>query len=153
MELSTFRRHKKRLGLGSNCPKNNRGALGERLFAQAAAAYSSAVQIVSAGRNPHDVRCDHLRVEVKTAKVTAQGWRFHLPNVRHGTGGDSVKSYVRDCDLIALVGLDEHDQLAFVQLHRPRPGNMNFEIGPNLNNVAGLNNWALLQSVTLARAA
>lgn len=153
---ASVKRAKQRLGLGSNCPRNQRGALGETLFAQAAWARGFPVRVVSAGGNSHDTELGPLRIEVKTAKVNGRGWRFRLPQKRpsfHSEGQSTTKNYALDCDLIALVGLNEHDQLAFVHLTAPQPGNLNFEFGPDFPQQVQANNWQALADLHALKVA
>jgi len=123
VSVATLKRRKHALGLGPNCPRNQLGALGERLFAQEACAHGCPAQPAGGHRHPFDLQVGGLRVDVKTAVESGGSWRFRLPEWRTSQSGPAThKDYTRDCDLLALVGLNSSHQLAFIQFRRPAPG-------------------------------
>lgn len=153
MSEATVKRWKKTLGLGSNCPRNNLGQRGVDLFIQEAQAHGLQAVDVSAHRNPFDVQVGAVRVEVKTARLSNDSWRYRLPNMRnsfHNTARRTKKDYVQDCDLMALIALDRDDQLAFVHLRQP---DREKNVVIRAEGFTGRNNWELLTELLIAEAA
>lgn len=129
VSAATLKRLKKRLDLGPNCPRNQLGALGERLFAQEAWAQGWPAHQAGGHRHPFDLQVGAVRVDVKTSVESGGAWRFRLPALRTSQSGPAThKDYPRDCDLLALVGLTHSQQLAFVQFRQPAPGLTNVRI-------------------------
>lgn len=123
VSVATVKRWKKRLGLGPNCPRNVLGALGEELFNQEAWARRKPGVPAGGHGHPFDLQVGAVRVDVKTAVESGGSWRFRLPEWRTSQSGPATyKDYIRDCDLLALVGLNSSHQLAFIQFRRPAPG-------------------------------
>lgn len=150
VSAATLKRLKKRLGLGPNCPRNQLGALGERLFAEAA--WAQAYPALQAGghKHPFDLLVGGVRVDVKTAVESGGTWRFRLPAWRTSQSGPAThKDYLRDCDLLALVGLTPSQQLAFIQFRFPAPGLTNVRIAaPDAHS-----DWAPLKRFDKGQAA
>lgn len=104
---ATVKRHKQKLGLGSNCPHNNRGKLGEQLVAEYLTEQGVEVVFAEPGA-PADLHVGNFRVEVKVMTSRAGGSaQVKLPALRgsNHNGYWYPKDYQRDADILALAVL------------------------------------------------
>ncbi|MDV6373674.1 hypothetical protein [Deinococcus arenicola] len=107
ISVATVKRHKKALGLGSNCERNNRGTLGERLVAEYLTQHG--VEVVTTRHSAAvDLWADKLRVEVKVMTPRKGGAaQVRLPALRGSNYNQYQygKDYERDADILALAVL------------------------------------------------
>ncbi|WP_152550682.1 hypothetical protein [Deinococcus sp. RL] len=108
--LSTIKRRKEALHLGSNHVPNTTGVLGERLAAEHLAELGMAVHPMPPG-SPYDLLVNGWRVDVKTSATPRKGggrrYRYVLPEVRPSLYGQRryAKDYEADADYLLLVVL------------------------------------------------
>lgn len=115
ISLATVKRRRQRLGLGSNCPHNNRGKLAERLTEQHFSAAGLEVTPATHHQAPFDLLVNGWRVDVKlgycrsSRSGTAAAYEFRLEASRssHFMTHKYSKDYQRDTDFLALVILNE----------------------------------------------
>ncbi|GGJ23567.1 hypothetical protein [Deinococcus roseus] len=109
VSLATVKRYRSKLGLSANCTRNQLGQTGEAFLKQEAEHRGLHAEASISGA-AFDLRIDGLRVEVKTSE-TKQGeaFRFRLQEKRVSHYGQYqyTKSYQEDCDVLALVCMDQ----------------------------------------------
>lgn len=107
ISVATVKRHKQALGLGSNCERNNRGKLGERLVAEYLIQHGVEVIATKHGAAA-DLWVGNIRVEVKVMYSRSEhAAQVHMPALR-GSNHNQYwypKDYQRDADILALAVL------------------------------------------------
>lgn len=119
--MSTVKRRREKHGLGSNCPNNNKGQLGEQLVAEYFRQQGLEVTLPAKTGGPYDLLVNGLRVDVKVgqARTTEGGlsYQFRLPVTRSSYRASKTygKNYAVDADLLALAVLKQ-DELVHLYL-------------------------------------
>ncbi|MVN85315.1 hypothetical protein GO986_00830 [Deinococcus sp. HMF7620] len=110
LSLSSIKRRKKALNLGSNHQPNSTGTLGERLVAEHLVTLGLTVHVMPPG-SPYDLLVNGWRVDVKTSATSRHGegrhFRYVLPEVRPSFHGQHLyaKDYAADANFLLLVVL------------------------------------------------
>lgn len=108
VSLATVKRQRKRLGLATNYPPAQTGALGERLLEAEARRRGLTTQWRRRSGDGYDLYVAGQRIDVKTSMQHAKGtWRFCLHETRQSFHGrySYHKDYAADCEYVALVAL------------------------------------------------
>lgn len=113
VSLSTIKRRREALDLGSNCPGNNIGKLGEQLVARHLSDLGLSVTPTEGHNAPFDLWVNGWRVDVKVGRHRANpgsgrdAVEFHVPSRRSSNMHEYSypKDYQRDTDFFALVVL------------------------------------------------
>lgn len=153
---ATLKRYKQRLGLGSNCVRNNRGELGEQ--AVLSELHKRGCMAHKTGRGePHDitVAVGQVRVEVKTAMQRPDGtWRYNLEPRRKSLFGQYRywKDYRHDSDVTVLVGLYPDGRAEFWLYESSDLGDWMYTRLDNPYTEPHRNDWALIERLMTERA-
>ncbi|GBF07532.1 hypothetical protein DAERI_150050 [Deinococcus aerius] len=119
VSLSTIKRRREALGLGSNCPRNNVGRLGEQLVARHLTDLGLSVTPTEGHNAPSDLLVNGWRVDVKVGHHRANpgtgrdAVEFHVP-ARRSSDMDKYsypKNYQRDTDFFALAVLSGQEMV------------------------------------------
>ncbi|MFC6616576.1 hypothetical protein [Deinococcus radiophilus] len=119
ISLSTVKRRKRELGLGSNCAHNNRGLLAQRMVAEYLAGEGMSTEVPASHQAPADLLVNGYRVEVKLGYRRSAAVQFRLPEQRNSFQGQYQyhKDYRKDTDYLALAVLnDAEDALEYLYL-------------------------------------
>lgn len=125
VSVATVKRWKRVLSLGANCPDNLLGLEAERFVLTEARARGLTAAHSGPHSHPFDLVISGQRVDVKAASYSPayRGWRFRLPRWRssfNSTARRTPKAYERDCEWLALVGLDaDTHRPAFLRFVQP----------------------------------
>jgi len=109
--LETVRRRRAQLGLGSNCPNNNKGRHAEALVTALLTAQGAEVQ-PQAYHAHHDLLVNGWRVDVKAGRTRVHrkvtSLEFRLPERRNSNLNTASypKDYQQDTDFFALVAFE-----------------------------------------------
>lgn len=109
LSLSTVKRYKQRLGLGSNDARNTLGRQGEHLVAEVLTGLGLKVHVTPSG-HPYDIQADGWRLEVKTSSTLVSGqYRFRLNSRRSSNHARYryTKNYLFDSDFLLLAIVED----------------------------------------------
>lgn len=147
VSLATVKRWKAQLKLGPNCPDNLLGHAGERFVLDQARRQGLGASHSGPHTHPFDLVISGQRIDVKAASYSPayRGWRFRLPRWRssfNGTARRTHKAYERDCEWLALVGLDAGTHRpAFLRFVRPAETLTNVTVSPEAVPAGFTANW------------
>lgn len=154
ISVSTVKRYKQALGLGSTDDRNNLGRLGEQLVADALTQQGMTVQTMPEG-HPYDLMADGRRLEVKTSASSEEGrYRFRL-NTRRSSNHAHYryeKDFQQDSDFLVLVMVQEGclEHLYYIPTAHCPPNLLVQPASPFCPYAPYRNAWPLLRAQALA---